>query len=275
MKQPLDLSVNAHLIDELSSSRRKVQLLRQAVVRADTANQAKTLFLGAMAHELRTPLNAILGFSDIIRTQSLGPANPKYADYANDIHEAGQHLLSLMNQLLDISRIEAGQFTLTEEAFDLASCVMSAFQMMQAQAIGKQVALSFEAKPDLPGMYGDPTRVRQILINLVSNAVKFTPSGGSVAITAGEESDGSLRIAVTDTGIGISRQDLSRIFEVFGQVSNAAAARPDEGAGIGLPLAKELTERHGGRLELDSEPGYGTTVTVIFPAHRAITCIAA
>ena len=234
------------------------------------ANRAKTLFLGNMSHELRTPLNAIIGFSDIIKGEMFGPVqNMQYLDYANDIHHSGTHLLNLINELLDISRIEAGEMKLSETAFDLAACVDESVHMHERSAAAKGVILSYEIAGELPFLYGDETRVKQILINLIGNAIKFTPPSGAVTVSAAKLPDGGLQLKVTDTGIGIAPEDIKKVLEPFGQITNDLT-RAHEGAGLGLPLARLLAERHQGQLTISSEPGRGTCITVSFPVQRCV-----
>ena len=263
-------AANARLNEELDLRKRTEVELRAAVAAANAANDAKTLFLGNMSHELRTPLNAIIGFSEIIKTQMFGPAgNDKYVDYANDIHQSGAHLLRLINEVLDVARIESGKLTLSEDNFDLAALLANSLHLLAETALARRVFLARDIADDLPFMHGDPTRIQQIFNNLIGNAIKFTPAKGSVKVSAMALPDGALRVIVADTGIGIAPEDLSRVFETFGQVANDLT-RAHEGAGLGLPLAKLLTEHHEGTLEIESQVGRGTTITVTFPASRAM-----
>ncbi len=237
---------------------------------ANAASHAKTLFLGNMSHELRTPLNAIIGFSDMISQQMFGPTgHEKYTEYANDINQSGMHLLHLINELLDVSCIESGKLSLSEETFNLSGILEASLHMLAVVAERRGVILAAEIAGDLPFLHGDPTRVQQIFNNLLSNAIKFTAAGGVVRLCAGSLPDGCLQITVTDTGIGIAPEDLPIVLETFGQVANELT-RAHEGAGLGLPMAKMLTGRHGGALEITSEVGCGTTVTVTFPASRVV-----
>lgn len=266
-------TVNNHLNAELRLRKQTEKKLRAALAAAESANsasKAKTLFLGHMSHELRTPLNAIIGFSDIIQQQMFGPSgHPKYGEYANDINQSGMHLLSLINNLLDISCIESGKLSLDDEIFDLASVLSTCLRMLGQKASERAVTLIDDVDKDFPMMHGDPTRVQQIFSNLICNAIKFTPAGGSVSLRAGQLTDGALQITVADTGIGIAPKDLPWVLQAFGQLKNDLA-RAHEGAGLGLPLAKSLTEYHDGRFEITSELGHGTTVTVTFPANRVV-----
>ena len=244
--------------------------LREAILTATAANQAKNLFLGNVSHELRTPLNAIIGFSDIIKEEMFGPVqNLQYLDYAKDIHHSGTHLLNLINELLDISRIEAGEMKLSEDAFDLAGCAEEIVHMLERSAAIRGVTLLCEIADGLPLLYGDETRVKQIFINLASNAIKFTPPDGAVTVSVEKSPGGGLQLKVTDTGIGIAPDDIKKVLEPFGQITNDLT-RAHEGAGLGLPLARLLAERHDGALVIASEPGRGTRITVSFPAQRCI-----
>ena len=265
-----DITHEQQLRNEIALSRHREDQLQKAVKAAQEANTKKTLFLCNMAHELRTPLNAIIGFSDIIRTQLFGPAGEaKYIGYAQDIHESGTYLLRLINELLDVSRIEAGEFSISEDDVDLSDCITGSLLMLEGQALKKQICLLRDIPSDLPVMRGDQTRIRQIFINLIGNAIKFTPPDGIVQITASHLGDGALRVSIADTGIGISMDDLGTVFETFKQAANSLT-RAHEGVGLGLPLAKQLTERHEGTLEIGSEPGRGTTVWVTFPPSRIV-----
>ncbi len=268
-------SANDQLNGELVHRKQTEIDLRKAITAANAASNAKTLFLGNMSHELRTPLNAIIGFSDVIRGELFGPVtNDKYLDYANDINQSGMHLLRLINELLDISRIEAGELSLSEQVIDLADCISESLHMLKEQAVTRGINLIHAIADDLPFMRGDQTRIKQVLINLAGNAIKFTPPEGSVTVSAMKLPDGSVQLRITDTGIGISAADMQKVLEPFGQVANALT-RAHEGAGLGLPLAKLLVERHEGVLLLDSAPGHGTTATVTFPAHRSVAAIPA
>ncbi len=263
----LHLAYEQQLRNELALSMQREALLLDALNAANEIIEAKTLFLCNMAHELRTPLNAIIGFSELISSQMpIQTDISKYADYAKDIHQAGIYLLRLTNDLLDIARIEASQLVLADEEVDLPDCIAACFHMLEQEARPKQIFLSRDIPPDLPLLRGDVLRVQQIIINLVGNAIKFTPPQGKVHVSA-YSADGSIHIHIADTGIGISSDDMDKIFKIFGQVPNPLT-RARDGAGLGLPLAKKLTELHDGTLEIDSSPGRGTSVFVIFPPNR-------
>jgi PAS domain S-box-containing protein len=231
------------------------------------ANKAKSAFLANMSHELRTPLNAILGFSTFIEHEALGEiANKRYVEYAGDIRESGEHLLEIINDLLEHSRIEAGKIELREGGFDITSACEQARLLCQPRAGKLGVTLRTRIAPDLPLVYGDELRLRQVLINLVSNAVKFTPNG-TVDIVARLDGAGALRLDVRDTGIGMDAAGIEQALKPFGQVDNGLS-RKFEGTGLGLPLAKSLVELHGGTLSIVSEQGVGTVVSVVLPAWR-------
>ena len=243
--------------------------LTEALVAADAANKSKSQFLAAMSHELRTPLNAVIGFSEIMEVETFGPlGSPKYKQYAHDIHASGAHLLSLINDILDLSRLDAGQGDLKDDSVDIGALAVEILRMMATQAKAAGVTLINDVSPNLPIVTADSRRIRQVLLNLLSNAVKFTPSGGSVTVGCVEDARG-LVTSVSDTGIGIAQGDIPRAFERFGQV-DSTLARKYEGTGLGLPLARELVTLHGGTLTLASELSVGTTVTFVMPAERIV-----
>jgi signal transduction histidine kinase len=234
---------------------------------AEAANKAKTGFLANMSHELRTPLNAVIGFAEVLEGEVLGElGNSRYRDYARDIRESGTHLLDLINDLLDLSKAEAGKLVLTEEPVDLGEAVEVSIAMVQPRAEAAQVTLINDVPDALPPVTADDRKIKQVLLNLLTNAVKFTPAGGEVRIAVSQDS-GGVQVAVTDTGIGISAADLERVMEPFAQV-DSSFARKYEGTGLGLPLVKSLVELHDGRLRIDSAPGEGTRVVVVLPAAR-------
>jgi signal transduction histidine kinase len=243
--------------------------LRGALEAADAANRAKSSFLAAMSHELRTPLNAVIGFSEMMQLEAFGPlGNPRYQQYAGDIRNSGKHLLELINDVLDLSRIDAGEFKLDESDFAVATLIEQSLRFIAPQAERADLRLKANSAPDLPRIRADQRRLKQALINLLANAVKFTPAGGSITVSATRTSTG-LAIAVKDTGIGIAAADIPRALEQFGQV-DSRLARKYEGAGLGLPLAKRFMELHGGTLTLESTVDVGTTVTLILPAARLV-----
>jgi signal transduction histidine kinase len=232
------------------------------------ASRAKSEFLANMSHELRTPLNAILGFSELIRGELLGPVGTaKYRDYASDIYESGQHLLRIINDVLDMSKIEVGRLVLRDDLIDVAAAARASIALVAQRAVAAGIALRTEIPDDLPILVADELRMKQILLNLLSNSVKFTRRLGSATVGAAVQPDGNLAIWVADTGIGMTKGEIALALEPFRQV-DSDLARKYEGTGLGLPLARALVEMHGGRLEIVSTPGVGTTVTVLFPAIR-------
>jgi signal transduction histidine kinase len=244
-------------------------LARTAMRQAEEANRAKTEFLANMSHELRTPLNAIIGFSEVIEHEILGKAasNPKYVGYARDINNAGCHLLNVINDILDIAKIEVGRLELEEEVFDLEYSLDSCVQMLAEHAEKSGVNLIRATPAPLLNFRGDEKKFRQVILNLLSNAIKFTPEGGSVTLEAAVEEGGALRVAVIDTGIGIAPEDLAKVMAPFMQVESVHS-RKYEGTGLGLPISRALTELHGGEFSLTSEIDAGTTITLRFPASR-------
>ncbi len=254
-------AVVAHL--DITAERTAEQQMRDAMRTVEAADNAKTTFLAHMSHELRTPLNAILGFSELIRDAHLGPLPERYRGYAEDIHRSGQHLLALVNDVLDLSRVESGRLELQPEPVDLASDVEGAVSLVSQRAETHGIVIEQRVARDLPLLHADPLRLRQILINLLTNAVKFTPDGGRVTIEATAVAR-SVRITVADTGIGMTGQEIALALEPFRQ-ARKLSRRPREGSGLGLPLAKALVESHGGMLMIDSEPEVGTRITILLP----------
>jgi PAS domain S-box-containing protein len=246
------------------------QRLIETKAEAEAASRTKSDFLAVISHELRTPLNAIIGFSDVINREVLGPiGSVKYREYAGDILSAGRHLLGLINNILDMSKIEAQKMQLFEEIVELAALAASSVKIVERQAADTQITLAVDIPPDLPALRGDEMRLKQILVNLLSNAVKFTAAKGSVTLSAGLLADGTLEITVADTGIGMSEEELVLALQPFRQVESALARR-HEGTGLGLPLVKAFVEMHGGTLTLLSVSGSGTTVRIVLPAARVI-----
>jgi PAS domain S-box-containing protein len=244
--------------------------LRKAKEAAELANRAKSEFLANMSHELRTPLNAVIGFSEILQSEAFGPlGHENYKDYSNDIHAAGKHLLDVINDVLDVAKIEAGQLNLSERGMDLNATVASCIRMLSVRAFNAGVSLTPEIQPDLPGFLGDETRIKQIIVNITSNAIKFTDDGGSVTIAAEVAKDGGIILRITDTGIGIAKKDISRVLDRFGQVQTTYA-RNNEGTGLGLTLVQMLVEIHGGKFTLESELGEGTVCSIHFPPERSM-----
>ena len=231
--------------------------LRRARDLAEAATQAKSQFLANMSHELRTPLNAIIGFSEVLGDGMFGELNDKQAEYARDIHDSGRHLLSLINDILDLSKVEAGRMELDVTTFDLPSAIDTAVTLVRERAGRHGLALECDVGPGLGQFRGDERKLKQILLNLLSNAVKFTPDGGSITVTARPRSS-CVEVAVTDTGTGMTPEDLPRVFEEFRQVGTDSG-RKAEGTGLGLALTKRFVELHGGAIRVDSTPGKGST----------------
>jgi signal transduction histidine kinase len=244
--------------------------LRVARDESRAADRAKSEFLAAMSHELRTPMNAVLGFSEILKNETLGPiGNTKYREYADDIHDSGKHLLGLINDILDLSKIESGTDDLNEDTIDIPKIIHSALKLVEQRAEQGAVKLEIEIADQLPALRADERKLKQILVNLLANAIKFTDAGGEVALWAWCRMDSGHVFQITDIGIGIASEDIPKALSRFGQV-DADLNRQYEGTGLGLPLTKALVELHGGSLDLQSQVGVGTTVTVRFPADRIV-----
>ncbi len=238
--------------------------------RAESANVAKSRFLATMSHELRTPLNAILGFSEVMKTELLGPIqNPIYKEYASNVHYSGSHLLHLINEILDISRIEAGRYDLHEESLRLIDVVDDCHRLLKLRAESKGLELEVDFDPTLATIWADERAMRQICLNLLSNALKFTPKGGRITVRVYREPGGGQTLSIRDTGPGIPREEIPRIMQAFGQGS-LAHQNAEGGTGLGLPIVKSLVELHEGTFELRSELRRGTEVLVTLPRHRVM-----
>jgi signal transduction histidine kinase len=256
------------LVQTLHQRERLETELMSAKETAEAASRAKSEFLANMSHELRTPLNAIIGFSEIIKSRKFGSASERYPDYACDIFNSGKHLLALINDILNLSKLEAGQLILQEEEIGLAATIGACMNLVEAQARQAKVRLSVNLDDQALVIRADERRLRQVLINLLSNAVKFTPENGQVRVTSAKTHAG-LAIAVSDTGIGMNAQDIPKAMTAFGQV-DSKLSRKQEGTGLGLPLAKQLIELHGGTFDIESKPNAGTIVTFVLPAERIV-----
>lgn len=260
------------LIAELETAK---SMSDEARRRAEEANLAKSRFLASMSHELRTPLNAILGFSEVMADEVLGPMqNQTYRDYARDIHGSGQHLLNLINEILDLSRIEAGRYQLNEEPLQLAEVVDECCHMMELKARKKDIRLVKQFQPDMPRLFADERSVRQIALNLMSNAIKFTPTGGEIRVRVGWTAGGGQYVSVKDNGPGIPPEEIPVVLSAFGQGSIAIKSA-EQGTGLGLPIVQGLAQLHGGDLQLQSKMREGTEVTVAFPAARVMEALPA
>ena len=257
---------NQQLEREAEGHRQTERKLIQAKELAERASAAKSNFLATMSHELRTPLNAILGFSEVLGQGTFGALSAKQAEYVEYIHRSGGHLLQLISDLLDVSKIDVGQLRLVRGRVDVGALVRGCLELVAERAEKRGVALGADLPADLPAIEADELRLKQILLNLLSNALKFTSEGGRVTVRAGMAAEGRLEIAVADTGIGIAPEDIPRALEMFARVDNAMT-RTYDGAGIGLPLSRTLAELHGGALDVASALGRGTTVTVRLPVH--------
>jgi two-component system cell cycle sensor histidine kinase PleC len=260
-------AIQAVVVD-ITERKRAEQALVAARDEAASASRSKSEFLANVSHELRTPLNAVIGFSEILRREQLGPlGNERYREFAEDIHDGGLHMLDLINDILDLSKIEAGRFELHDEVVAVAELLEAVRRMVHERAQRSRLALAVEIGEIPPRVRVDVRAVRQILFNLLSNAIKFTPEGGRVTLQATVEPDGGLRLEVRDTGVGMAAADIPTALEPFGQVNNVLTRR-HHGAGLGLPISRALVELHRGRFLLASEPGVGTIVTVLLPPDR-------
>jgi signal transduction histidine kinase len=248
----------------------KNKLVSEALTEAVRANKSKSEFLATMSHELRTPLNAIIGFSDIIRRELYGPlGNGKYTEYARDINESGSHLLSIINDILDLAKAESGKLELNEQEFDITDTLEACVRMCRGRSEVNGVELIFFGGQSDIRVVADERLLLQIVANLITNAIKFTPQGGTVRLYVSASFQKGISLKVTDTGIGIAPENIERVLRPFEQVETSYSRR-HSGSGLGLPYAKRLTELHGGELKIESELGKGTSATVTLPASRLV-----
>ena len=254
--------------DLIAAREQEAQNLREL---AEQASEAKTQLIYNMSHELRTPLNAVIGFSEILQMQMYGPlGSDRYLSYIDDIHSSSSHLLGILNRILDLSKADAGKMALNEEDVDLLHVLDQCLRMFRERLAEKGVDLTVDLPTAAVFVRADPQLLSQVIINLLSNAYKFTPEGGQMSVRIANAEDGGCQVRIADTGIGISEEDLPNVIEPFVQVESAFSRRY-EGTGLGLPLSMRMIELHGGELEIDSRLGEGTSVTIRFPAERMIT----
>jgi len=256
---------------DITALRAVQERLERQNMELEAANRAKSEFLANVSHELRTPLNAIIGFSELLRDQAFqDDSSAHFREYCEDIHVSGQHLLALINDILDISKVEAGRYTLQETELKPGELLDASLRLVRGRQEARVVELDVEAPAELPRIWADHRALKQILVNLLANALKFTPEGGRISAYAARTGDGGLEMGVSDTGDGMNKDEIARAFRPFEQVNAERHRRKAEGTGLGLTLVKELAELHGGAVKVDSAPGEGTTVRIQLPAARVV-----
>ncbi|OJF93465.1 sensor histidine kinase [Pararhizobium antarcticum] len=269
------LSVQSEKDDLIAELEVAKSMSDEARRRAEEANLAKSRFLASMSHELRTPLNAILGFSEVMSTEVLGPLNnPIYKEYTGDIHRSGQHLLDLINEILDLSRIEAGKYDLNEESIHLVEMTEDCIGMVQLRARTKNITITEQFEPGMPAVWVDEKSMRQVTLNLLSNAVKFTPSGGEISVKVGWTAGGGQYLSIKDNGPGIPEDEIPIVLSAFGQGSIAIKSA-EQGTGLGLPIVQAILSKHNGEFILKSKLREGTEAIAILPSKRVLESIPA
>jgi signal transduction histidine kinase len=258
------------ICSDITALKERETVLQAAKEQAEAASRSKSQFLANMSHELRTPLNAVIGFSEIIRDAIMGPVSTRYQEYARDICSSGEHLLSVINDTLDLSKIEVGQLEIFEEIVDMQEVITACHRIIRERLVKNNLELVIDIAPDLPAMRGDQRRLKQIFLNLLSNAVKFTPENGRITVTAMQLPTSEFRFSVADTGIGMRPEDVKIALEPFRQVDGELNRRY-EGTGLGLPLVQRLVDLHDGRMEIETAPDAGTTIIITFTAERIVS----